>query len=125
MKAKRASKSACQRLLSDTPTTLAKPSDVFQNVRELIIAARQDVARAVNSALVMLYWRIGQRIREEILRQKRAEHGKEILQTLSAKLAAECGRGFSNKSLRHMVRFAEAFPDEEIVSSLRRQLRQS
>ena len=103
-------------------TALAKQSDVFTDVRDLIIAARQDVARSVNSALVMLYWRIGQRIREDILQQKRAEYGKQILQTLSAKLAAEFGRGFSDKSLRHMVRFAEVFPDEEIVSALRRQL---
>ena len=47
---------------------------------------------------------------------------KRFLQTLSAKLVAEFGRGFSDKSLRHMVRFAEVFPDEEIVSALRRQL---
>ena len=101
---------------------LVRQPDVFQDVRDLIIAAREDVARSVNSALVMLYWRIGQRIREDILQQKRAEYGKQILQTLSAKLAAEFGRGFSDKSLRHMVRFAEVFPDEEIVSALRRQL---
>jgi len=37
-------------------------------------------------------------------------------------LEGEFGRGFSEKSLRHMLRFAEAFPDEQIVSALRRQL---
>jgi hypothetical protein len=37
-------------------------------------------------------------------------------------LSAEFGNGFSEKSLRHMVRFAEVFPDEQIVSALRRQL---
>lgn len=37
-------------------------------------------------------------------------------------MEAEFGRGFSEKSLRHMLRFAEAFPDERIVSALRRQL---
>jgi hypothetical protein len=37
-------------------------------------------------------------------------------------LVAEFGRGFSEKSLRHMVRFAETFPDREIVSALLRQL---
>jgi len=34
----------------------------------------------------------------------------------------EFGRGFSEKSLRHMLHFAEAFPDEQIISSLMRQL---
>jgi len=72
--------------------------------------ARQEVARQVDSTLAMLHWRIGQRIRRDILKEKRAEYGAEILQALSAKLTAEFGRGFSEKSLRHMVRFAEAFP---------------
>ena len=35
---------------------------------------------------------------------------------------AACGCGFSDKSLRHMVRFAEAFSDKKIVSTLMRQL---
>jgi len=34
----------------------------------------------------------------------------------------EFGRGFSEKSLRHMIRFAETFPDFRIVSALLRQL---
>jgi predicted nuclease of restriction endonuclease-like (RecB) superfamily len=37
-------------------------------------------------------------------------------------LEIEFGRGFSEKSLRHMIRFAEVFPDDKIVSALRRQL---
>ncbi|HLE42135.1 MAG TPA: DUF1016 N-terminal domain-containing protein [Nitrospirota bacterium] len=44
------------------------------------------------------------------------------MQALSAKLIAEFGRGFSEKSLRHMICFVEAFPDIKIVSSLLRQL---
>lgn len=32
------------------------------------------------------------------------------------------GRSFGEKSLHHMIRFADAFPDAEIVSTLRRQL---
>jgi predicted nuclease of restriction endonuclease-like (RecB) superfamily len=37
-------------------------------------------------------------------------------------LQARYGRGFGEKSIRHMIRFAEAFPDPVIVSALRRQL---
>jgi hypothetical protein len=37
-------------------------------------------------------------------------------------VSALYGPGFSEKSLRHMLRFAEAFPDVQIVSALRRQL---
>jgi predicted nuclease of restriction endonuclease-like (RecB) superfamily len=37
-------------------------------------------------------------------------------------LKGEYGRGFSAKNLRNMIRFAEVFPDEEVVSTLWRQL---
>jgi predicted nuclease of restriction endonuclease-like (RecB) superfamily len=105
------------------PSKSNKPSDsLFEDLRSLIIEARQDVARQVNSALVLLYWRVGKRIRQDILEEKRAEYGGEILSTLSRKLVAEFGNGFSLPNLFRMVRFAEVFPNEEIVSTLSRQL---
>lgn len=98
------------------------PANLLNDLRGLINEARQNVARQVNSALVMLYWQVGKRIREDILKEKRAEYGQEIVQTLSAKLIVEFGRGFEEKNLRRMVQFAEVFPDESIVAALRRQL---
>ena len=92
------------------------------DIRGLIEAAREQTARAVNSALVGLNWQIGTRIREDVLRKKRAEYGAEIVSALGRQLTQEYGRGFSEKSLWHMMRFAEVFPDEQIVSALRRQL---
>ncbi|MCI0538196.1 MAG: PDDEXK nuclease domain-containing protein [Verrucomicrobiales bacterium] len=88
----------------------------------MILAARQEVARAVDVGLVILYWHIGQRVRRDILQLKRAEYGERIVSALGRQLSAEFGRGFDEKSLRHMLRFAEAFDDEAIVSALRRQL---
>lgn len=88
----------------------------------MILAARQEVARTVDSRLVILYWHIGQRVRHDILQNKRAEYGGRIVSALGRQLAGEFGRGFDEKSLRHMIRFAEAFDDEAIVSALRRQL---
>jgi hypothetical protein len=95
---------------------------LFQDLRSLIVGARQDVARQVNSALVMLYWRVGQRIRKDILKEKRADYGEQIVPTLSQQLTEEFGEGFAEKNLRRMVQFAEAFPDEQIVVTLSRQL---
>lgn len=95
---------------------------LLKDLRELIVAARQDVARQVNSALVLLYWRIGQRIRQGILKEKRAGYGEQIVSAVSRELTAEYGTGFSEKNLWHMIRFAEVFPEEEIVSALRREL---
>jgi hypothetical protein len=46
--------------------------------------------------------------------------GQQIVSALSTQLTVEYGRGYTEKSLRHMIRFAEAFPDEVIVSALPR-----
>ena len=105
------------------PTKSHKPSDtLFEDLRVLIIEARQDVARQVNSALVLLYWRVGKRIRQDILKEKRAEYGEQIVPTLSNQLVPEFGSSFSTRNLWHMIRFAEVFPDEKIVNALSTQL---
>ena len=102
------------------PAIVARP--LLEDRRRMIEETRQGVAVAVNAALTMLYWRIGKRINEEILKGERAEYGKEIVGSLARQLEVDYGRGFSEKSLRHMLRFAEAFPNEQIVSALMRQL---
>jgi hypothetical protein len=91
---------------------------LLKDLRELIEAARQDVARQVNSALVLLYWRVGKRIRQDILKEKRAGYGEQILPTLSAELMKDFGPGSTARNLTNMVRFAEVFPDEEILHTL-------
>ena len=98
------------------------PRELLADVRELILATRRTVAQGINSALVLLYWNIGKRIHTDILKEKRAGYGEKILHTLSANLTAEFGRGFGERNLFRMVRFAEVFPDSKIVSSLRTQL---
>lgn len=92
------------------------------DIRKLIEETRSAVAVTVNASLTMLYWRIGNCINQEILKGLRAEYGSEIVSTVSRQLWLEYGRGFSAKNIRHMLRFAEAFPNEQIVSTLSRQL---
>lgn len=97
-------------------------ASLIADLRRLIDDARRTAAAAVNASLTLLYWRIGQRIRDEVLGGQRAGYGEQIVATLSRQLAVEYGRGFEEKNLRHMMRFSEAFPDAEIVSTLSRQL---
>lgn len=91
-------------------------------IRTLIAQSRQQVAVAVNSAMSMLYWQIGKRINEEVLKNKRAEYGKEIIATLSAQLTQEYGKGWSEKQLRHCLRIAETMSDKEILYAVSREL---
>lgn len=98
------------------------PNQLLGDIRKMIEETRSAVASAVNAGLTMLYWQIGRRLGQEILRNARAQYGAQIVSALARQLTTEYGRGFSEKSLRHMIRFAEAFPDGRIVSSLMRQL---
>jgi hypothetical protein len=108
------------RTLAPKPAAPAAP--LLADVRELILTAREAVARTVNAGLTLLYWEIGTRIRRDILQEKRAEYGEQILPALSAKLEKEFGRGFGERNLGRMVKFAEAFPDREILTALRTKL---
>ena len=116
----KATKPGKKKALVKAATPVARP--LLADVRELIVQARAGVARAVDAGLTTLYWHIGRRILADVLKQKRADYGERIVSAMGRQLEQEFGRGFSEKSLRHMIRFAEAFPDEAIVSALRRQL---
>jgi len=96
--------------------------DLIGDIRSLIETARQNVAVAVNAGLTILYWQIGNRIHQDILKEKRAGYGEEILPTLSAKLVPEFGNGFGAKNLSRMIQLAEVFPEGKIVVTLSRQL---
>ena len=61
---------------------VAMPS-LLGDIRSMIEAAREQTARAVNSTLVLMYWQIGKRIREDVLKEQRAGYGQEIVSTLS------------------------------------------
>ena len=104
------------------PPAPSHEQPLLTDLRELIISARQQVAQTVNAGLTLLYWQVGNRIRRETLKEKRAEYGAEIVQTLSAQLEVEFGRGFGRRNLFQMIRFAEVFPDLQIVQSLIAQL---
>lgn len=79
------------------------PDDpLLQDIRLLIEQARSTVAIAVNVGLTMMYWRIGKRIQNDVLKSERANYGDEIVSTLSRQLTMENGNGFSAKNLWHM-----------------------
>jgi len=105
---------------------MAKPviveKKLFADVVRLIEESRSLVAQTVNSTLTLLYYKIGRRVNEEILLNKRAEYGKKVISNLSNYLTLNYSNNFSEKNLRRMMQFSEVFPDEQIVVSAIRQL---
>lgn len=95
---------------------------LFVSIKELIEQSKQQIAVSVNATITALYWEIGSTIKNEVLKNERAEYGQQIVHTLSAQLEKEYGKGWSEKQLRHCVQFAAVFDDKQIVSTLWRQL---
>lgn len=95
---------------------------LFSEISTLIDQAQSAVIAQANYALTLLFWKIGRRINDEVLENKRADYGKQIVVTLARQLAEKYGRNFEEKNLRRMIQFAELFQDDEIVATLSRQL---
>jgi DUF1016 N-terminal domain len=54
-------------------------TDLVSDIKSLIEQSKQQIAVAVNATITMLYWNIGKRINENILKDQRAEYGKQII----------------------------------------------
>ena len=59
----------------------------FTEVTQLIVSARQRAVQAVNTALIDLYWQVGQIISRKIAA---AEWGDGVVPQLAAHLAGRC-----------------------------------
>ena len=95
---------------------------LVDDLSQLIEDSRKQIATAASSAIAFLYWKIGRRINKEILKNKRADYGKQIVVSLSRQLSIYYGKSFEVKNLRRMIQFAQIFQDEQNVVSLIRQL---
>jgi predicted nuclease of restriction endonuclease-like (RecB) superfamily len=101
-------------------TPLNSQSD-FNEITQLIAAAKQRAVQAVNVSLIDLYWQVGQTISRKI---EQAEWGDGVVAQLAEHLArTQPGlRGFTRPNLFRMRQFYEAYRDDEKVSPLVRQL---
>ena len=95
---------------------------IINDIVSIIERTKHQIVVHANSSLTLMFWQIGERIRKEILKNKRAEYGKKIVATLSRELVSRFGKNFEEKNLRRMIQFAERFPDFEKVVTLSRHL---
>jgi len=93
-----------------------------EEISKLIEESQSRALIQANSTITLLFWHIGNRINKEILNNKRAHYGKQIVVSLAQQLSVKYGRSFEEKNLRRMVQFAEQFSDNQIVVTLSRQL---
>ena len=104
-------------LLSDEKSMSRALSGVINEIKEVLVSARTNVARQVNSELLTAYWNIGRIICEyEQSDPERADYGKRTIKELSRTLTQEFGKGFSVSNIQFMRRFYQAYPIQQTVS---------
>ncbi len=94
---------------------------LFSDICGIINQTRNRIATYVNTEICLTNWYVGKRIKEDILYNQRAEYGKHIVKNLSVRLTSVYGNGWSEKTLRHCLRAAETFTENEIISAVQRQ----
>ena len=99
------------------------PAELINDLRQIIDSARSRVAATANYELTAMYWHIGNRINTEVLGNERAEYGKQIVSQVATRLQEEYGaKGFEERTVRRMMKFAQLFSDFQIVAPLARKL---
>ncbi|MCW5590089.1 MAG: DUF1016 family protein [Legionellales bacterium] len=102
----------------DMDNSLINETQLTADINHLIETAKYQLRKQANTTIVMLYWTIGKRINEEVLKFERGEYGQQIINILSKNLQMRHGQGYGARNLRRMVQFAKCYPDSAIVSSL-------
>ena len=97
-------------------------SRIAEEVCHIIDDARRQVAVYVDAALTMTHWRVGNHVSMELQKAGLAKYGQKIVSTVSRQLTLHYGRGYASKSLWKMIQVANTYPDEQLVSTLSRQL---
>lgn len=107
---------------SGNPSTIDNAARAeFGEILQLIASARQRAVQAVNTALIDLYWQVGEVISRKIAA---AEWGDGVVRQLAEHVArSQPGlRGFTARNLFRMRQFYEAYRDQQLVSALLTQL---
>lgn len=102
---------------SDEKSMSRALSGVINEIKEVLVSARTNVARQVNSELLTAYWNIGRIICEyEQSDPERADYGKRTIKELSRALTQEFGKGFSRSNLQNMRQLYLAYPKCQTLS---------
>ncbi len=109
-------------MMQENTSSFSGEKDLFDEISLLIKQSKAHVISQAKSTLSLLFWKVGKRINEFVLKNKRAGYGKQIVVTLSRQLEEQYGRNFTEKNLRRMLQFAELFEDPEKVVTLSRHL---
>lgn len=83
----------------------------YDEIKNILITARNKVYQTANFAMVEAYWNIGKSIIEEQGGNEKAEYGTGLLKELSKQMTQDFGKGFTVANLKNMRQFYLTFPN--------------
>ena len=93
---------------------IVENEQLFNDVCGIIDNTKRNIATYLNSEICMTNWYVGKRIKEDVLQNQRAEYGKQIIKKLAVSLTEKYGSGWGVEKLKHCVRSAYLFTEDEI-----------
>ena len=85
--------------------------EFYNEIKKILISARNKVYKTANFAMVEAYWNIGKSIIEEQGGHEKAEYGTGLLKELSNQMTQDFGKGFTVANLKNMRQFYLTFPN--------------
>ncbi len=83
----------------------------YNEIRNILLSARNKVYQTANFAMVEAYWNIGKSIIDEQGGNEKAEYGTGLLKELSRQMTNDFGKGFTVTNLKYMRQFYLTFPN--------------
>ena len=95
-------------------------NNLLKEIRQLVEQARHNVARSINTELLLTYWHVGRLIVEKEIEDNIDEQSaRQLILELSKVLTKQLGKGFSRSNLFSMRRFYQVYQDVQTVSGHR------
>ena len=91
---------------------------LYEGVTKIIDLARGRAAVYVNAHTSMTYWNVGRYIIDDMDYQTYSAYGQKILATLSQRLMARYGKGYTYSALTRMMNIARIYDDKEMFATL-------
>ena len=96
---------------SNFELTTIEEKQFYEDVRKILVEARERAYSSASAIMTQAYWNIGKRIIEQEQNgERKAKYGSYLIKNLSKELSDEFGTGFSVANLRNCRQIYLAFP---------------
>ena len=102
----------------DTKAIELVSDHLYKGVVDIINDAKRNVIVYVNKHANMMFWHIGHFINEDMGYQQYSAYGDKILATLSQRLTALYGKGYTYSAVTRMMKVARIYNEEGMFATL-------